>query len=128
MTAMAHGAPMADQLLASSSDGIMAFDAQFRLLFWNATMEKIWGLAASDVLGQRVLDLFPFLVTSGDDHLMGAALAGHETVSSDQPFTLSGSGRHGFYEGRYRPLRDEIGHIVGGIGVIRDISLSKQAE
>jgi PAS domain S-box-containing protein len=123
-----RNALMADQLLASSSDGIMAFDGQFRLLYWSVAMEKIWGLPSSDVLGQRVLDLFPFLVASGEDQLLAAALAGRETVSHDRSFSLTGTGRRGSFEGRYRPLRDESGHIVGGIGVIRDVTEQKEAE
>jgi PAS domain S-box-containing protein len=120
--------PLLEQLLASSSDGIMAYDTRFRLLFWSGAMEKIWGLAASDVMGQRVLDLFPFLVATGEDQFMGAALAGRETLSHDRPFSLPGTGKHGRFEGRYRPLRDESGQIVGGIGVIRDITERRQAE
>jgi PAS domain S-box-containing protein len=128
VTPIARSALMAEQLLASSSDGLMAFDARFRLLYWSAAMEKIWGLPASDVLGQRVLDLFPFLVASGEDQFMGAALAGRETVSHDRPFSLPGTGKRGSFEGRYRPLRDETGQIVGGIGVIRDITERRAAE
>jgi signal transduction histidine kinase len=38
------------------------------------------------------------------------------------------TGRAGFFESQYAPIRDEAGAIIGGLGVIRDITDRKQAE
>jgi PAS domain S-box-containing protein len=122
-------APFAEQLLASSSDGIVAFDREFRYLYWNPVMERIFGLKAADVVGQRALELLPFLSEIGEDHHMALALAGQETRSRDRPFLVRATGHTGTFEATYRPLRDDGGGvIVGGIGVIRDITERKRVE
>jgi PAS domain S-box-containing protein len=123
-------APFAEQLLASGSDGIVAFDRELRYLYWNPVMERIFGLKARDVVGQRALELLPFLSEIGEDQHMALALAGQETRSRDRPFLVRATGHTGTFEATYRPLRDDGagGSIVGGIGVIRDITERKRVE
>ena len=50
-------------------------------------MERISGLRARDVLGQKAFDLFPFLVETGEDQCFHRALAGEE-VTAAQPAVL----------------------------------------
>src|SRR5688572_2766083 len=106
----------AQQLLASSSDGLLAYDRSVRCLFWNAAMERISGMKAADVVGQPLLELFPFLVENGEERSMRRALEGEEEVGSlGQPFAVLATDRRGFFDAHYAPLRDEAGAIVGGI-------------
>jgi PAS domain S-box-containing protein len=125
-------APFAEQLLASASDGIVAFDRELRYLFWNAVMEQIFGLKAADVVGHKAMDLFPFLSEIGEDQHMALALAGQESRSRDRPFLVRATGHTGTFEATYRPLRGDTvagaGAIVGGIGVIRDVTERKRVE
>jgi PAS domain S-box-containing protein len=116
------------QLLASGSDGLLAFDADFRCLFWNPAMEALSGMKAADVLGQNLSELFPFLVEFGEEQSLRRALAGEEGSSRGRPFHVRGTGRQGFFDGHYRPLRDEQGQVVGGIAVVRDVTDRTRAE
>jgi PAS domain S-box-containing protein len=113
---------LVEQLLASGSDGLIAYDAELRCLFWNPAMERILGMKGADVQGQTLPALFPFLAEIGEDQNMRAALAGKELSSRSRPFHVPGTRRHGFFDGQYRPLRDEGGQVVGGIAVIRDVT------
>jgi PAS domain S-box-containing protein len=119
---------LAWQLLASGSDGLIAYDAELRCLFWNAAMEKISGMKAVDVVGQPLLQLFPFLVESGEDGNLRRALRGEEVSSPGRPFRIVSTGRRGFFDGHYRPLREEDGAVTGGIAVIRDVTDRREAE
>lgn len=119
---------LAGQLLASGSDGLIAFDGEGRCLFWNAAMERISGMKATDVVGQHLVELFPFLSESGEERNLRRAAAGEEVLSRERPYAITATGRRGFFDGHYRPLRDEAGAVVGGIAVIRDITDRKQAE
>ena len=113
---------LAAQLLASGRDGIVAFDDQFRCLFWSSAMERITGMKCADVLGQSLLELFPFLVDTGEERCLRRALEGEEVESRGRPFVVTATHRRGFFDGQYRPLRDEGGAVVGGIAVVRDIT------
>jgi PAS domain S-box-containing protein len=114
--------PLATRLLAQSADGIMAFDRECRYTYWNGAMERLSGLAAPDVLGQRAFDVFPFLIAIGEDQNFYRALSGEEARSRSQPFTVPGTDRRVFFDGTYGPLRDDSGEIQGGVAIIRDVS------
>jgi PAS domain S-box-containing protein len=119
---------MIEQLLASGSDGLLAFGADLRCLFWNPAMERISGMKAEDVVGQDLLRLFPFLVEFGEEDNLRRAMAGEEVTSRGRPFHVRATGRRGFFDGQYRPLRGEDGRVSGGIAVIRDVTDRMRAE
>ncbi|HVE80372.1 MAG TPA: ATP-binding protein [Gemmatimonadaceae bacterium] len=109
-------------VLAASPDGVIAFDREFRYTTWNPAMEHLSGVSAAEALGRVAFDVFPFLVETGEDRHFREALAGRTGSSSDRPFTVPATGRSGFYEARYAPLRDPAGAVVGGVGVVRDVT------
>jgi PAS domain S-box-containing protein len=82
-------------------------------------------LAASDVIGRHAFTLFPFLVGTGEDKFFLEALAGRSADSLERPYTVPATGRQGFFEGRYRPVKDGEGVVVGGFAVIRDVTASR---
>lgn len=116
------------QLIQSSVDGIVAFDHNFRYLAWNPTMEKLTDIKEAEAIGQCAYDLFPFLKEIGEDQYFQAALRGETVISTDRPYTIPTTGRQGYFEGRYSPLVNESGEIVGGLSIIRDITERKQTE
>jgi PAS domain S-box-containing protein len=119
---------MAQQLIGSTTEGIVAFDRELRYLFWNPAMEFIFGLPAAEAVGHKACDLLPFLAEIGEDQQMALAVAGQHVVSRERPFRIQATSRSGTFEAFYRPLRSEAGEVIGGIGVIRDITERKWAE
>jgi PAS domain S-box-containing protein len=116
-----------EQLVAASGDGMLAVDRSLRFLFVNTALEKMWGLKAADVVGQPVLELFPFLRESGEDELLARALRGEECAAHDRRYLVRATGRHGCFEARYRPLR-EGSEVVGALGIVRDVTAERDAE
>ncbi len=91
-------------------------------------MESISGVRRDEVLGKSAFDVFPFLKETGESKYLLEALAGRSVVVENRPYAIPQTGRAGFFEGYYSPLRDERGEVVGGIAVIRDITERKHAE
>ncbi|HEY0705903.1 MAG TPA: PAS domain S-box protein, partial [Polyangia bacterium] len=118
---------IAAALVDATSDGVLAFDLQCRYTLWNPVMERISGLSAAQVIGQHAFTLFPFLVEFGEDRLFRDALAGRSGSSHERPFVVHQTGREGLFEGRYSPLRDAEGNVVGGLGIIRDVTAVRDA-
>lgn len=116
------------RLVESTADGILAFDTECRYTLWNPEMERIAGVRAAEVIGKSAFDVFPFLVTTGEDRFFREALAGKTVVATDREFVVPQSGRHGFFEGRYAPLVDPGGHVIGGFAVIRDVTELRRHE
>jgi PAS domain S-box-containing protein len=117
-----------NQLLDAGVEGILAFDADYRYIAWNKSMERISGLKREDVLGKCAFDLFPFIKETGEDKCLRAALAGESTASENRPYAVPETGRTGFFKAYYSPLLDEQNLIVGGIAVVHDITERKRAE
>jgi len=111
-----------ESLINSSFDGILAFDHDYRYTLWNPGMERITGLSAKDVLGRVAFELFPFLKETGEDRFFREALAGQTAIGNDRPFVIPQTGQQGFFEAHYSPLCNASGEVIGGLGIIRDIT------
>lgn len=114
-------------LLDASVDGLLAFDRECRYTAWNGAMERLSGLHKEEVLGRCAFDLFPFLKATGEDQYFFDALAGRNVVAHDRPYTITATGREGFFDGHYSPLYGQSGEVVGGVAVIRDITARRRA-
>jgi len=116
----------ADGLLRSEGAGLVALDLDLRFIFWNATMERISGLSASDVIGRRTVEVFSFLGEQ-DDHLR-RALAGETVAIQRRRYTLAGRERDGFLDGYFTPFTNDEAEVVGVICVIHDLTAQKATE
>lgn len=117
-----------DLLVDSSVDGILAFDRECRYTLWNRGMERISGMPREQVLGRCAFDVFPFLVDIGEDAYFHAALEGKTAIAHDRPYAIPETGRQGYFEGYYSPIRNAAGDVVGGLAIIRDITERKRKE
>jgi PAS domain S-box-containing protein len=115
-------------LIEASVDGILAFDRECRYVAWNRAMESISGVRRDEVLGKCAFDVFPFLKETGESKYLLEALAGRSVVAENRPYAVPETGRAGFFEGHYSPLRNERGEVVGGIAIIRNITERKLAQ
>lgn len=114
------------QLIQSSVDGILAFDHDCRYLAWNPAMEKLTGIPPETVIGQCAFERFPLLVETGEDQYFYAALRGETVTSVDRAYAFPETGRTGYFEGRYSPLLNELGEIIGGLCIVRDMTDRKR--
>src|ERR1051325_9345438 len=114
------------ECIESSLDGIVVFDQQYRLVIWNPAMERITGINRQEVLGHSAFDLFPFLKKIGADKQFEAVMTGQSVVADRVPFSFPATGRRGFAQAHYSPMRDEHGNVVGGLTIIRDVSAQKR--
>ena len=88
-------------------------------------MQRMSGFSREEVLGKRVVDIFPFLREAGSEECFTTALEGNEVISQNHPY---GPSETGVFSSHYSPLRDDGDKIVGGIAVVTDITARKQAE
>jgi PAS domain S-box-containing protein len=115
-------------LLEASVDGVAAFDRECRYTAWNLAMECISGVRREEVLGKRAFDVFPFMKETGEFGYFLEALAGKSIVAENRPYVVPETGRAGFFEGYYSPLRNEAGDVVGGVSIVRDITERKRVQ
>ncbi|HEY8667877.1 MAG TPA: response regulator [Tepidisphaeraceae bacterium] len=116
----------AERIINSNVDGIVAFDRDYRFTVWNPGMERLAGISKDEAIGRSAFEVLPFLREIGEDKLIQGALEGQSAVGHDRPYHIEATDKHGFFEGHYSPLRNESGEIIGGLGIIRDITESKR--
>ncbi len=115
-------------LVMSSQAGIMAYDLQGNITLCNPALERISGCPAREVLGRTCFELFLFIDEVGEGDAIRQALKGEPATLSEIPFIIAQTGRSGYFDSSHFPVFDTQGRIVGGMGVIHDITERKQAE
>jgi PAS domain S-box-containing protein len=111
-----------EPLIRSSRVGIHVFDRAGRFVLWNAALEQMTGMRERDVLGLAAFDLFPFFGEAGDWPYFQRALAGETCECRERPFSVVSTGKTGFFNATYSPVLGSDGGVVGGIGLIQDIT------
>ncbi len=118
---------LSERVVFSNVDGVVAFDHDARITLCNPALERMFNRAGEDIVGKTLLEAFPFLAGIAEARFYEQALQGRAAVARDRPFPLADGGE-GWFEARYSPLRDGQGHVVGGVGLVRDITARKAAE
>ncbi len=103
-----------EQIINSTSDGIVAFDRQYRVTRWNPGMERLFGIAAPAALGKSVFEVLPFPTPELREKLQ-RVFQGTSEEFTNQPYVIRPSNRHGFINGHYTPIKDKSGTISGGL-------------
>ena len=123
----ADAALMLAALVESSDDAIFAKDLSGTVLTWNRGAERMYGYAASEIIGRNVDVLIPpgspnELSGLLDRIRRGERVDHYETVRRakdgallDVSLTVS-------------PIVDSVGRIVGASAIARDVSARKDAE
>lgn len=109
-------------LVESSQDGIFAYDKDIRCTIWNKAMEQISGVPREAVLGRKALSVFPFLESTGEGDCLRNATKDKTTIRSGIRYNFSQTGKHGYFDSAHFPLLDANGNVVGGTGIIREVT------
>ena len=117
-----------NQIISNTSDGIYVCDKELKYIHWNPSMEKISGYKACQVLGKSVTELFPHVEKEKLDLLYKKALKGKFVKTGDYNFEIQETGKTGWAQSFYGPVRNSDGEITGVLGTVVDITERKQAE
>ncbi|HEY1055937.1 MAG TPA: PAS domain S-box protein, partial [Emticicia sp.] len=102
----------------SSVDYIMAIDSDLRIITFNHSYEILSGKKRSEVLGEKLIDIFPAVKENGTYELIKEALRG---ISSHKPVHQSPITNR-FYEVFFIPLSDDSEETYGAVILGRDIT------
>ncbi|OLC03431.1 MAG: hypothetical protein AUH45_05965 [Gemmatimonadetes bacterium 13_1_40CM_69_22] len=117
-----------EQLINSSTDGILAFDRESRCTLWSDGMARISGLRAEEVLGRPALEVFPFFKDTGEDKHFAAAFEGRTVTAEGGRYSAREPAARSVFEAQYSPLIGDSGQIVGVLAIVRDVTERKRVE
>jgi PAS domain S-box-containing protein len=115
-------------ILSSIREGVVVFNHALKCIKWNDAMAEITGIGKEEALGKLVSEIFVFDSTQDLSSLIGSALEGNVVVSEEFPYKVKSTGKEVMTWGRYSPLRDSNGQIVGTVGIVTDVSERKVFE
>lgn len=119
-------ARLAHEIVAATTDVVIATDAELRVTAWNPAAERLYGYRSDDVTGRPAW--FVAASDSVDEHRdrLREALAGAR-VAPFETFAERGDGSRVDVEITVAPVRADGDPVVGVVAVHRDISERLQA-
>ncbi|HTA64475.1 MAG TPA: PAS domain S-box protein, partial [Xanthomonadaceae bacterium] len=114
-------------IVAHSDDAIVSKDLDGFIQSWNVGAERIFGYAASEVVGRSILLLIPAELCNEEAMILGKIRAG-ERIDHYETERLRKDGTRVPLSLSVSPIRDDSGRIVGASKIARDISERRHAE
>jgi PAS domain S-box-containing protein len=112
-----HEKERSEAILANIADGIVAVDRDGQVVLWNAAAQGITGVAASEALGRRPVDVLQRRLEAEGDVTGGDRLVSIPRGSEDVWLSLTEA-----------VMRDPAGAVSGRIFAFRDISGERAVE
>jgi diguanylate cyclase (GGDEF)-like protein/PAS domain S-box-containing protein len=113
---------LAAELIASSGDGLVALDRDFKHTAWNPRMEELTGVSSEAAIGKGLLEVFPAPRQAEMASLLDRALAGETVTSDDFVWSSPEAISERWLCAVFAPHRDASGAIRGVVGVFRDVT------
>jgi len=117
---------LAEALLQSASDAIVATDREGRITFWNPGAARIFGFAADQAIGQSLDLIIPENLRArhwaGFRHVMETGVSRYGEGDLLAVPGLTSDGRRISIEFTIAILRDQAGKLAGTVAVMRDVT------
>ena len=103
------------------SQAVIGTDAEGRVVYWNDVAERLYGWTSAEACGRSITDLTPTTLSRGDaERIMESLRAGHYW-SGEFPVRRR-DGRTFLAHVVDVPVHDDVGNLVGMVGISSDIS------
>ncbi len=126
--ALSHSEVLNETIIASVQDGVMVTDRDLKIVVWNPYLERLSGLSQEDLVNTLAIELLDQTSENGAQDALRRALLGETIYTPDTPYHFSKSGRQGWIQSVYAPLRTRQGEVVGVVVNIHDITQRKENE
>jgi diguanylate cyclase (GGDEF)-like protein/PAS domain S-box-containing protein len=109
------------QLLGAVGEAVIALDTEGRVLYWNTAAEEMYGWSSEEIMGRRLRDMVvPEDLRGRAEEIAGQLRAGRSWAGEFEVRRRDGTTFS--VEGTDTPVFGEDGHLVGVIGVLKDIT------
>ena len=120
-------AAIAEAVIESSDDAIVAKDLSGTILSWNAAAERLFQFRREEVIGRNIRTLIPPEQLAHDDYILDQVRNGH-IIDKLETKRLRKDGTAIDVLLGAVPIRGRTGRIIGGSIIERDISRQKEVE
>jgi PAS domain S-box-containing protein len=114
-------------IIESSEDAIISKNLDSKITSWNPAAERMFGYAATEIIGQSVTILFPPDRLHEEGDILARIKAG-ERVDHFETVRIRKDGLPIEISATLSPIRDPQGAVIGVSNILRDIGNRKHAE
>jgi PAS domain S-box-containing protein len=120
MAAQSEDARLA-AIVESSDDAIIGKDLNGMVFAWNSAAERLFGYAASEMIGQPLTTIFPPDRLGEEAFILGEIACGKK-IDHYETTRLCKDGRVIRVSATVSPIRDASGAIIGASKIVRDLT------
>jgi PAS domain S-box-containing protein len=120
-----------ESIVDQAPDGIILADLEGRIRVWNRGAERLFGHAASDVLGESLDVIVPEPLRRAHWEGFDRAIASGRTASDGRPTTtrsMHKDGRTLYVDLSFAVITDAAGAVVGALAIARDSTARRASE
>ncbi|NPU12112.1 PAS domain S-box protein [Bradyrhizobium sp. 83012] len=114
-------------IVASAADAILSTTPDGVIRSWNAACERMLGFTAAEMIGRPIYDIIPPELAE-DARAIRARIGTGDSLESFETVRLTKQGRPIEVSITFSPIRDARDAIIGISAIIRDVTVTKQAE
>ena len=115
--------------IASCGEAVVATDPAGVVRLVNPAAEALAGRGSAELVGRAVDEAFPLAVDNEElEHPVLAVLRGAQLPDAQRELKLVDRGANRYVEVNAAPIRSEQGALLGGVMVVRDVSLRRESE
>jgi len=103
-------------------------NSDYEYIYWNSMMEEISGMSSAEVIGKKPFELFKHINREKLFATYSKAMSGETVKSNDYYYEISTTGKKGWAQAYYTPLRNKDGEIENVLVAVSDITHRKLAE
>ena len=117
---LAEAKRFTDTVLGHAQEGVIALDADYRIVYANPYAERLYGTTFAAVEGRRPDDLFGYIRSNGRLEMFARAMAGEVVASPDIAVEIGG--RTVWITASYAPLAGADGTVRGVVATVHDVT------
>ena len=114
-----------DVILDSIADGVFTVDESWCITSFNRAAEQITGVSRAEAVGRRCCDVFRASICESACALKHTLETGRPVVDK-AVYIVSADGRRILISISTAILKDNAGHLIGGVETFRDLSMVEQ--
>ena len=108
-------------ILDNITDGVFTIDHEFNITSFNKAGCRITGYSCDEVIGKKCYDIFKSNICEGQCAVKQAIQTGRNTINKTV-YIINKFGYRIPVSISTAPLKDQFGHILGGVETFRDLS------
>ncbi len=125
----AHADDLLANILRDIADVILLVDAAGRIVYWNESAARLFGLAHHEGTPPRIVDLFPEALRNAENlHTRWQQLDRDERIENYETQLLTNAGECIDVIASQTIIRDARGQMIGYSAIIKDITTIKESE